>query len=55
MKVLKKIHSSIVLKMYYVDEKLLNDIKLMYVSNLACVSVKGGEIGTFEAPCKTVD
>ena len=31
------------LRMYDVDGKLLNDIKSMYVNNLACVRVKGGE------------
>ena len=36
-----------VLRMYDVDGKLLNGIKGMYVNNLACVRVKGGESGCF--------
>ena len=32
-----------VLRMYGVGGKLLDGIKSMYVNNLACVRVKGGE------------
>ena len=32
-----------VLRMYDVDDKLLNGIKSIYVNNLACVRVKGSE------------
>ena len=33
--------------MYDVDGKLLNGIKRMYVNNLPCVGVKGGESECF--------
>ena len=36
-----------VLRMYDVGSELLNSIKTMYVNNLACVRVKGGESECF--------
>ena len=36
-----------VLRMYDVDDELLNEIKSMYVNSRACVRVKGGESECF--------
>ena len=36
-----------VLRMYDVDDKLLNGIKSLYVNSLACVRVKGSESECF--------